>query len=309
MGARSAALVVGWPMVVGVVAGCSSGGADQNSSSGRAAGVAAPAEKVAPAPIAKPLDAFGAPTSQAGAIPDTKAEVKTATMTVRVANVARAAQRAEDLTAAAMGTVAAAETTVDPDHSGRTTARLTLRVPNADFTGFLRSLAALGTRLDENQSTVDVTSQVVDVESRLATQRESVARVRALLSRANTIGDVVKVEGELSRREADLESLEAQQKALADKTAQATVTVTFVGEKAPAKNAQGDQDKLGFLVGLGKGWDAFAGAALVTVTVLGALLPFLILGAVLAVAAVLIWRTRLRRPPTTSATDSATPAT
>jgi hypothetical protein len=60
----------------------------------------------------------------------------------------------------------------------------------------------------------------------------------------------------------------------------------------------------GFLGGLENGWDAFAGAAAWVATAVGALLPFLVLFAVLAVAVRLLWprvRPRLRAPRQDSA--------
>jgi hypothetical protein len=230
--------------------------------------------------------------------------VKTGSMTVRVSDVSRAATRAEDLAIAAGGTVSAAQTDVDPDDPARTTAHLTLRVPNDVFTAFMRDLARLGTKLDESQSTVDVTSEVVDVEARVASQRASVERVRALLARATTIEDIVRIEAELSRRQADLESLEAQQKALADKTAQATVTATLVGRAAVVPDEDSGR---GLLAGLRSGWNAFAAAVLVALTVVGAALPFLGLLAIIAVPAWLIWRRSKRQRPSPPA-PAPTPA-
>jgi hypothetical protein len=235
-------------------------------------------------------------------LPDTKAEVKTASMTVRADNVERAEQQAEDLALASDGVIAGEETSIDPDNAVNSVARLTLRVPNAGFTDFLRALARLGTRMDENESTVDVTSEVVDVATRVQNQRESLARVRALLGRATTIEDILRLESELSRREADLESLEARQKALADKTALATVTLTLVGKSAAPVHEGQD---LGFLVGLRKGWDAFIGAVAVGLTVVGALLPFAITLAVLAIPVLLVWRSRLRRTAESSTSEPA----
>jgi hypothetical protein len=272
------------------LAGCSDGGADQSASSGGGRASTSRDGTGEQAPAAGPKAPGSTP--QARAIPDTKAEVKTATMTVRVANVRRATQRAEDLATAAGGTIAAEETTVDPEHAADTSARLTLRVPNSEFARLLRSLAAVGAVLDQNQSTVDVTSQVVDVDARLASQRESVARVRALLSRATSIADIVRIEAELASRQADLESLEAQQKALADRTAQATVTVSFIEKSAAAISDKGER---GFLVGLRNGWDAFTGAVAVGLTALGAALPFLVLAGVITVPVLLVWRSRSDR--------------
>ena len=81
--------------------------------------------------------------------------------------------------------------------------------------------------------------------------------------------------------------------ALADQTAQATVTVRLVAEGAPVE----EEEATGFLAGLSKGWDAFTGAAVVALTVLGAMEPFLI---VLVPLALLVWWLVRRGRPTST---------
>ena len=99
----------------------------------------------------------------------------------------------------------------------------------------------------------------------------------------------MQVEAELAKREADLESLQAQVARLKDVTEQATIEVSLVG---PDAEAPVDEEDLGFLAGLRGGWDAFVQIILVGLTVLGALLPFLLTAALLAVPAWLIFRPR-----------------
>jgi hypothetical protein len=169
-------------------------------------------------------------------------------------------------------------------------------VPPAEFRTVLKKLAGLGDRLSQSQTAEDVTTQVVDTRSRIATQTRSVARVRTLLAKANNLGEVVQIESELAKREADLESLEAQLARLTDITELATIEVTFVGPAAVVVN---DETDLGFLTGLRGGWDTFVQIVLVGLTVLGALLPFLIAAALLGVPAWLVVRNRLVRRPQT----------
>ena len=128
----------------------------------------------------------------------------------------------------------------------------------------------------------------------------STSRVRALLGQAKTIGEVVQIEAELAKREADLESLEAQLARLQDVTELATIEVSLVGPDAEAPVAEED---LGFLAGLRGGWDAFVQIVLVGLTVLGALLPFLLTGALIAVPTWLVLRSRLVRRPQTPNND------
>jgi hypothetical protein len=166
-------------------------------------------------------------------------------------------------------------------------------VPTAAYETAIERLSALGTRTAIHQESSDVTEQIVDVDSRIASQRASLERMRALLAKATTIAEIVSVESELTRREADLESLLAKQKALSGQTELATLSLVIAEPgKAPAEA----KDDKGFLAGLAGGWNAFTATFVALATVLGALLPFLI---ALAVIAVPLWRLRhrLRRTP------------
>ena len=135
----------------------------------------------------------------------------------------------------------------------------------------------------------DVTETVIDVDSRVKSAQASVERIRALLSEATTIGEVVRIESELSRREADLESLLAQQRVLADQTEMATLSVTVL---APEAVDTAPEDEEGFVAGLERGWDAFVNVVVVALTTIGVLLPFLVVGGLIALPLLLAWRRR-----------------
>jgi hypothetical protein len=153
----------------------------------------------------------------------------------------------------------------------------------------LADVARLGTVEATTRTSDDVTADVADIDARVRNAQASLARVRALMSRATSIGDVVALEGELSKRQADLEALEARQRALADQTAQATVTVRLLGSDAPAP---APAESSGFLAGLRAGWDAFTSLVAGTLTVAGAVLPFLL---VLVPVGFAVWAVRRRR--------------
>lgn len=167
-------------------------------------------------------------------------------------------------------------------------ATLTLHIPSDRFDRALGELSELGEVTSRDQSAEDVTEQVVDLDSRIATQRASVDRVRALLARASTVEEIVRIEQELTTREADLESLEQRRQALAGQVAMSTVTVGISGsDVAPVRD-----ESSGFLAGLSDGWDALLGAGAVTLRVLGAVLPFLLVLAIPAVPVIRWWRRR-----------------
>jgi len=164
---------------------------------------------------------------------------------------------------------------------------LTLSVPADKLDTALDQLARIGTVLQRNMSSQDVTAQYVDTESRLKTMRASVDRVRTLMTQAKDIGQVVALEGELSQREADLESLESQLDALKNSVERATLTVSL---STPGHEPV---TKTGFVGGLGSGWDAFTASVSGLLTAIGAVLPFAVFFALLA--APVVWWLRRRR--------------
>ncbi len=199
-----------------------------------------------------------------------RAVVRTATLVVEVDDVRKAADSARTLAQGAGGELAG-EQTASGTKEGR--AVLTLRVPGTKLDATVGKLAALGSERERAVSTEDVTEALVDLDSRVATQQASVARVRALLARASGLGDVVKIEGELAKREAELDSLTARMRAVEDRVAMSTITLTLLGEGTPLPTE--DEEPVGFTGGLERGWDAFTATARVVAATTGTLLPFL----------------------------------
>jgi hypothetical protein len=304
--AASAAVLV---VALSACSGGSSGGGSSSAGSADSAGLKAAPRAAAPSAAGGSAFDNGAVTSTSGSttrtaariVPVTRSIVYKGSITVRVQDLTDAVNRAEALANGSGGLVAQEQTTEDPRHRGYGQATLTLRVPPADFGHTLDALGDLGRELDRSRSAEDVTTQVADVDSRVRSAQASVARVRTLLSRATTVGEVVRIESELSQRESDLESLQAQQKALAGLTDLATVAVTFVTPShhvAPPVHPAHHRE-LGFVAGLRGGWDAFAAAVTVALTVVGAVLPFLVL--VLLVGLPAVMQLRRRRSAGTSA--------
>jgi hypothetical protein len=168
---------------------------------------------------------------------------------------------------------------------------LTLRVPSASFEKALDALGRLGAVQHREQSVEDVSTQVIDNDARVKAQAASVESVERLLARANTIGEVMSVESELARRQADLDSLKQQQRWLSDQTAMSTVQVG-IARSAKATPRHTEHAHTGFLAGLEGGWHALGGTTVALGTVVGALLPF---AAVLALVGLPTWLVLRRR--------------
>ncbi|MBM0279700.1 DUF4349 domain-containing protein, partial [Micromonospora tarensis] len=248
--------------------------------------------------------AAGAPEAAGAGAPDLRVDqraiIYTGTMRVQVDDVDAAARETAAVATRAGGFIGGDQRrSADAD----AVAELQLRVPAAKFAGVVEEIAKLGRQQSREINTQDVTEETVDLDARIASQRARVDSARRLLARATSITDLVSLENELGRREADLASLEAKKRRLADLTALSTITVSLAG---PAAKTTEEQAETGFLVGLRGGWKAFVASMTVLLTVLGALLPWLVaLGVPLAVLLVVL--RRRRRSPAFVAPVSAPP--
>lgn len=184
------------------------------------------------------------------------------------------------------GVIATEESSADEDGTTQL-ARLELRIPSPRFAAAMETLAELGTLVDRSRTSEDVTTQVIDIEARIRSQRASLARIEALLAEARDLTQVIAIETQLSRRQADLDSLEQQQKYLADQTTLSTITVYLA---VPEEDDTEDDD--GFWSGLKSGWEALGSSTEVALTVIGAVLPFAGVLALVALPGWLVWRRR-----------------
>ena len=223
-----------------------------------------------------------------------------ASVALEVKNISQAVARVRATTAASDGIILAENIgTTDGTAplaerskvSATTYGEITISVPSAKLDAVVADLASVGTVLRSTTSSDDVGSQIVDTQSRLETMRVSVARVRAFLDQAKGLDQVVALEAELTRRQSDLEALEAQLASLKDSVAMSPVQVSLTTQPEVVQPKKADT---GFLAGLHSGWDAFTGSAAVALTVVGAVLPFAVLLALVGVP-VLVWLRR-RRP-------------
>jgi hypothetical protein len=138
----------------------------------------------------------------------------------------------------------------------------------------VEQIAKLGEEETRGISTEDVTEQTIDLDARIAVQQARVDSGRRLLAEAKSLNDLVMLEKEVATRESDLASLQAKKRRLADLTALSTITVVLLDpDAAPATEPDGPP---GFLAGLAGGWSALLASLAVLVTVLGAILPWLI---------------------------------
>lgn len=226
------------------------------------------------------------------AVPDDRKIARTATLTVEVANLSAAGQAVRAAATAVGGEVVTEQWDLRAGEAGQ--GALTLSVPTTSLDATMKRLEGLGTVQAREGSATDVTGTYVDTQGRLATMRASVARVRALMDRARTVREVIETERALATREAELEALERRMSALTGSVENATVTLTLLGPTSPAAQAHtGFWETLSD--GFSRGVGALAASAIVALTALGILLPWVVpLALIGALAAWIVRRRRSR---------------
>ncbi len=242
---------------------------------------------------AEPAAAAGGSSAARGgaaltALPSTQSIIYTASLTVRAADLTRAAAEATALARAAGGYVSAENTALNRAHPAQSTVSLQLKIPVASYQRVLGALAGLGTRQAESQHAQDVTQTVADVSSRVASAQAAIAQLRKLLARAGSVSSLLDVQNQINAEEASLEALQAQQRALAHETAYGTVNLLLVSKPGTGVKKT-HREPGGFLGGLAAGWHGLTRTVVALLTAAGAALPFAV---ILAAAGYLGWRGR-----------------
>lgn len=317
------AMIAVGAVTVLVLSGCAGGDSTGTSSEQAVSGVASARDSAALTPQAGTESEAGAASGRAdvikpGAVPVVGVGpkvTKNASLDLRVKDIAAAAARvriiATELQAQVLseqigrGGPGEPQPLPDADEPFGGFGTLTLSVPADKLDAALDQLAKIGTVLQRNTSSQDITSQYVDTESRLKTMRASVERVRALMAQAKDLGQVVALESEMSRRQGDLESLQSQLTALKTSVERSTLAVSL---STPGNEPVTDNT---FLAGLRSGWDAFTASAAGLFKAIGAALPFAVFLVLLGVPLSSWWRRNRANRSTVGpapATPSASPA-
>lgn len=169
-----------------------------------------------------------------------------------------------------------------------------IRVPLAEFDGFVAALAGLGMPRKNAIDSQDVTEEFYDLEARTKNKKVEETRLLAHLEKSTgKLEDILKVEREISRVRGEIEQQEGRLRLLSNVTALTTVTLSiqeikdYVPPQTPTFGRTINDTFFGsvdILAGLGRG----AVLAVVAVT------PWLPLAALVALP-VLLYRRRLGR--------------
>jgi hypothetical protein len=216
--------------------------------------------------------------------------IYTAQLTVRVAAVEAAANRAGDIARGAGGSVFAQTSELE----GAPEATLTIKVPPDRFEATVHDLGALGRTLQRQTKGQDVTADVVDLEGRLKTAEASADRLRSLLGASKATPDIVALEAELAKRESDIESMQGRLRVITSQVDEATIELKLT-ESAPAVKV--NDDLPGFVGSFKTGAVVLGNIGLGLLAFLGFLLPFTpILAGAFFGTRVLVRRNRRKHP-------------
>lgn len=243
--------------------------------------------EVAPKP---PTDAAGVPYT-AG---DQRYVARSASLTMVVTDVHAAATQVRDIATKMSGWVASeslslgAERNTYPYPYPSSGSWLTISVPTSRLDEAATAVEGIGTVRQRTASADDMTQTVVDTDARIRSLEASVTRLQELVERAGSVADIAAVERELSTRQADLEAMKSQRLYLSGLVERATLTVSLL---TPDQSSTTNPVQ----TGLARGWAVFLESISVLIMVVAALLPFLLVGALIAVPLALWLRARSRR--------------
>ncbi len=233
----------------------------------------------APAEKSRAADTAGEAASGPGnslALPQARMVIKTASLSIRVKDVAASYERALQVAEASGGFIQASTRYREDGER----AELTIRIPPSGFLPLLAALEALGRTSSKSISGEDVTEEYYDLAAELENQLEVRDRLFQLLRQAKKVEEAISVEQQLERIGSNVNRIRGRMKYLQAMVGMSTVTLDISPDSPLAAGPFLDWR------GVGRG---FVRAAQILVQALFVVLQVLVvaipLGAILAAAA------------------------
>ena len=177
----------------------------------------------------------------------------------------------------------------------RDTVTMTIRVPAAKFNETLDEIRKTANRvIVETVKGQDVTEEFIDIEAQLKTKKALEEQFLEIMKRSNSVEDALNVQRELANVRGEIEKIEGRKRFLENQASLSTIKIKLQSPTAFSANSSGFFYQL--KESIGNGFDAALSFILGLVTVVIALLPFLLL-IVLPIYLVLryLWRKRRKR--------------
>lgn len=150
--------------------------------------------------------------------------VHTGKLAVRVDAIPAVLDRVSSIVTRAGGYVAASRTS---GTGAGATATVDLRVPAARWDETLTAVRGIGTVLDQEIGSDEVTGQVLDLDARVANLRATEAALQAIMAKATKIDDILAVQKQLTDTRGEIEQLTAKAAGLRDRAAFGSLSLTL----------------------------------------------------------------------------------
>jgi hypothetical protein len=222
-------------------------------------------------------------------LPGERMVIKTATLLVRVRNVASSYARAVQLAEAGGGYVQSSTQYAE----GGERADVTIRVPPHGFLPLIASLEALGTPGSKSITGEDVTEEYYDLSAELDNQLQVQGRLFQLLKKAVKVADVIAVEEQLERVGANVNRIKGRMKYLQAMTGLSTISLSLYSDEKPAAEGFINWSLIGH--GFFRAAQILVNALFVVLQVLVVAIPLGAIGGGIAWGVVLIVRWRAQR--------------
>ncbi len=182
--------------------------------------------------------------------------------------------------------------------SGSMRLNLTIRVPAANYEGFVEDISEVGKVLSKSQSVDNISRQYHDTQARIEALTKEEERLNSMIDLAETIEEMIFIEERLTEVEAQLNSYKTNLAAMDVDVAYSTVRLTlrevmiYTPEERPTITF-GERLARTFE----NSWEGFADFLEGLLFALIYLLPFLITGAIVAGIVIFIVRKADKRTP------------
>jgi hypothetical protein len=106
-------------------------------------------------------------------------------------------------------------------------ANVTIRVPANQFLAALNQLQSMGTVVNQNINSQDVTQQYIDLQAQLTSAQLEEQSLQAILAKATTVSDEIAIQQQLTQVIAQVENLQGQINYMQNQVAMSTITVNL----------------------------------------------------------------------------------
>ena len=171
--------------------------------------------------------------------------------------------------------VESTQSSSDVKATTRDTVTMTVRVPAAKFNEALDEIRQTANRaIVETVKGEDVTEEFIDIEARLKTKKALEEQFLEIMKQSKSVADALNVQRELAEVRGEIEKIEGRKRFLESQASLSTIKIRLQTPTAFSANSSGFFYQL--RQAFGNGFDAALNFILGLVTVLIALLPFLI---------------------------------